>query len=247
MKSRATIESPPSPEPPKETAVQMNPSVRPLSADDLPQVQEIERESFPGLWPPTPFRRELTNQAVAYLVAWLPKPPQPGAPDASASNGKVKPIIWRLVSSVKGLLPSGTRPESQDLIVGFVGVVFTVDEAHITSLAVRELWRGLGIGELLLISTIELALARGCRALSLEVRASNQVAQALYAKYGFRSVGVRKAYYNDNGEDAVIMTTDPIDSPAYKELFERQVRIYRQRRGERTVVLPEAAQRTRKA
>jgi ribosomal-protein-alanine N-acetyltransferase len=72
---------------------------------------------------------------------------------------------------------------------------------------------------MLLISTIELAALQKARVVTLEVRASNSVAQNLYTKYGFKRVGLRKAYYTDNKEDAFIMTTDVITSPAYSQQF----------------------------
>ena len=234
--------------------MQVNPALRPLSPESVPQVQEIEREAFPGLWPPTSFKRELGDRRVAYLVAWLPRHDvlQPegqeaGVPGGSRADGGVRPIIWRFVSGVRGLLTSGQAPDTEDLVVGFVGLWFGVDEAHVTAIAVRERWRGLGIGELLLIGAVELVLARRVKVLTLEVRASNPVAQSLYAKYGFKNVGVRKGYYNDNGEDAVIMTTEPTDSPAFTELFQRQMKTYRQRRGEVVMELPSPVHETTQA
>ncbi len=226
--------------------MQVNPALRPLSAGDISQVQEIEREAFPTLWPPTPFRRELNSHTSLYLVAWAPKPDADVSIEPPGRNGRqrdtgVVPIVWRIVSGVKGLLVPPQRPETEDLIVGYVGLWFTLDEAHITSIAVRERWRGLGIGELLLIGAVELAMAHQSRVLSLEVRASNQVAQSLYDKYGFKNVGRRKGYYNDNHEDAFIMTTDPIDAAPFLEQFEKNKKTYRQRRGAVVVILPEMA------
>ncbi len=69
---------------------------------------------------------------------------------------------------------------------------------------------------MLLTAIIKLSLQMKAQVVTLEVRASNHSAQALYAKYGFNSVGIRRRYYTDNGEDAVIMTTDKISSPAYQ-------------------------------
>ena len=72
-------------------------------------------------------------------------------------------------------------------------------------------------------------MARRAAAVTLEVRVSNDIAKALYSKYGFTERGVRKSYYADNREDAIIMTTDPILSPEYAELFHR-LRLDHQRR-----------------
>ena len=96
-------------------------------------------------------------------------------------------------------------------IVGFAGIWLLVDEAHITSFATRTAWRRQGIGERLLVALIDLALARGAKEATLEVRPSNIPAKRLYEKYGFKVVGVRPRYYSDNNEDALIMTTDTLD------------------------------------
>jgi ribosomal-protein-alanine N-acetyltransferase len=69
---------------------------------------------------------------------------------------------------------------------------------------------------MLLIAVIKLSLQMKAQVVTLEVRASNHSAQALYAKYGFKNVGIRRRYYTDNSEDAVVMTTDKITSPAYQ-------------------------------
>jgi ribosomal-protein-alanine N-acetyltransferase len=97
---------------------------------------------------------------------------------------------------------------------------------------VRESHRGRGIGELLLIAAIALATLNDQDVVTLEVRASNQAAQALYEKYGFKKVGVRHRYYSDNHEDAVIMTTDSIHAAPYRELCQRLRREHRQRCGD---------------
>jgi ribosomal-protein-alanine N-acetyltransferase len=96
-------------------------------------------------------------------------------------------------------------------IVGFAGIWLLVDEAHITTFATRTAWRRQGIGERLLVALLDLALARGAKEATLEVRPSNIPAKRLYEKYGFKVVGVRPRYYSDNNEDALIMTTDTLD------------------------------------
>ena len=98
-----------------------------------------------------------------------------------------------------------------DRIGGFAGVWLMVDEAHITTFAVRKTWRRQGVGERLLIALLALAEARGAREATLEVRPSNHPARRLYEKYGFAPVGVRPRYYSDDNEDALIMTTDRLD------------------------------------
>ena len=110
---------------------------------------------------------------------------------------------------------------SGDDVVGFAGLWVMVDEAHITTFAVDPRWRRRGIGERLLLALLELAVARRAREATLEVRLSNVPARRLYEKYGFRPVGIRPRYYSDNGEDALIMTTDALASPAMRERVDR--------------------------
>lgn len=89
--------------------------------------------------------------------------------------------------------------------VGYAGMWTIVDEAHITNIAVRTAYRGRHLGELLLRRIMEWAMELGMERMTLEVRATNRVAQSLYAKLGFVPAGVRKGYYSDNNEDAIIM------------------------------------------
>ncbi len=90
-------------------------------------------------------------------------------------------------------------------IVGYVGVWFVVDEGHITNVAVHSNYRGKKIGDKLVKEMVELCRQSNIVAMTLEVRVSNIVAQNLYKKYGFKMGGIRKEYYSDNKEDAIIM------------------------------------------
>ena len=90
-------------------------------------------------------------------------------------------------------------------IVGYVGIWLIVDEGHITNVAVHSDYRGQRIGDRLVHEMVELCKKEGIFSMTLEVRKSNTVAQNLYRKYGFKMAGIRKEYYNDNKEDAIIM------------------------------------------
>jgi ribosomal-protein-alanine N-acetyltransferase len=107
-------------------------------------------------------------------------------------------------------------------IVGFAGIWLMVDEAHVTTFAVHPAWRRRRIGERLLVAVLDLAVARGAREATLEVRLSNLAARRLYEKYGFRPVGLRPRYYSDDNEDALIMTTEPLASSAMRDRLERR-------------------------
>ena len=89
--------------------------------------------------------------------------------------------------------------------VGYAGMWLVIDEAHVTNVAIRKDLRGQGLGEKLMRALIQLAADSGLIWMTLEVRRSNAAAQGLYRKLGFVDVGWRKRYYEDNGEDALLM------------------------------------------
>lgn len=90
-------------------------------------------------------------------------------------------------------------------VVGYGGMWMVLDEAHVTNVAVHPLFRGRHIGRALMLELIRRAVARGARRMTLEVRPSNTVARNLYRSLGFVEKGIRKRYYQDNKEDAIIM------------------------------------------
>lgn len=95
-----------------------------------------------------------------------------------------------------------------DDMAAYGGFWLVLDEAHITSVAVRDIYRGRGFGRRLMQYLLDTAIEAGaCRA-TLEVRISNLVARNLYVSMGFRPVGVRKGYYPKNNEDAIVMLKD---------------------------------------
>ncbi|WP_193432240.1 ribosomal protein S18-alanine N-acetyltransferase [Caenibacillus caldisaponilyticus] len=95
--------------------------------------------------------------------------------------------------------------EDGDRIVGYCGVWVILDESHITNIAVLPEYRGLKIGETLLRKAMLFAKLKRAKQMSLEVRVSNHIAQNLYRKLGFKDGGIRKGYYSDNHEDALVM------------------------------------------
>lgn len=90
-------------------------------------------------------------------------------------------------------------------VVGYAGMWLILDEGHITNIAVHPEHRGIGIGNLLLEALIKICKKEASVSMTLEVRKSNIIAQNLYKKYGFVEDGIRKNYYADNKEDAIIM------------------------------------------
>lgn len=101
--------------------------------------------------------------------------------------------------------------EMDGQVIGYVGVWQILDEGHITNVAVRPEYRGNQIGSTLIAVMLEVGKQIGMVRFTLEVRSSNEPAKALYRKFGFKEAGLRKGYYEDNGEDAVIMWRDPYE------------------------------------
>jgi ribosomal-protein-alanine N-acetyltransferase len=102
-------------------------------------------------------------------------------------------------------------------LVGYLGLMLVEDEGHITTVAVAPETQHHGVATVLLLDAVGNAKAEGARHLSLEVATGNARAQALYRRFGFVPVGVRKGYYPVTGEDAIVMWVYDIDSPAYSE------------------------------
>ncbi len=107
-------------------------------------------------------------------------------------------------------------------IVGFAGIWMMVDEAHVTTFSVHPDWRRQAIGRQLLLNLLEVAGTIGARRMTLEVRESNEAAQALYRGFGFDVAGRRTAYYTDDGEDALVMTTPDLDGPRMRRVIVRE-------------------------
>lgn len=106
-------------------------------------------------------------------------------------------------------------------LIGFGGLWLGLDEAHVTTVAVEPPRRRQGYGRLLVHALVELAREYRMDSVTLEVRESNRAARELYRRYGFHEVGHRRGYYIRPQEDAVIMTTEPLESDGYREHFAR--------------------------
>lgn len=109
------------------------------------------------------------------------------------------------------LVAEEIKPDGTRTLVGFIVVWLIVDEAHIGSVAVDTSHRRLGIAECLIRAALQQARAGGAEKSFLEVRASNQAALRLYEKMGFQVDGIRAQYYQDNHEDAILMSLDTLD------------------------------------
>jgi ribosomal-protein-alanine N-acetyltransferase len=105
-------------------------------------------------------------------------------------------------------------------VVGYAGLICYGDEAHVTNVAVDPQHQRTKVATRLLHDLLEHAIEMGAQAVSLEVRVSNWGAQRLYGRFGFHPVGVRKNYYQELHEDALIMWTDDVRTPGYARRLE---------------------------
>ncbi len=160
--------------------------IRPMRLEDIDQVHLIDILSFPLPWPRNSYRNEIqeTQRSRCWVVEQIGEP----------------------------ILEPGSTAPQLARIVGMAVVWLIVDEAHIATIAVHPDFRRLGIAARLLSVIVSNARREKMLCATLEVRASNLAAQALYQKFGFVEVGRRFRYYQDNQEDALIMTVQ-FDEP----------------------------------
>lgn len=196
--------------------------MRPMRTEDVDEVVQIEHQSFSLSWPASAYRREIRdNRLASYMVV-----ESADAASLRATEEQARPAAGdSLTETVRRLLRPLLGSDENDSagaaprILGYAGLWLMVDEAHITTIAVRPEFRGRGLGELLIVGMFEKAMEIGARWVTLEVRVSNSIAQNLYHKYTFHAEGIRKGYYSDNNEDAVIMWSEDIRTPEFREKF----------------------------
>lgn len=171
-----------------------------MTLGDIDQVMDIERLSFTAPWSARAYRFELTENENSVMLVVRQAP----------GGGGLRRWLWP------------TNNKARRPVLGYAGMWLLVDEGHIATIAVHPDWRGRGLGEMLILSLLERARARGMQRSTLEVRVSNEGAQALYRSVGFEVVSRRRHYYADNDEDAYIMVTPAFDQPGFWENVERR-------------------------
>lgn len=182
--------------------------LRPLLESDLGRVMELEPLLFgAGAWSLGTYREELTTTGRTYVAAVVP-----GADGEQPGTDGERPGVATVMPGVEG-------PDAGDeRLVGYAGLA-TGEEAQVMTVGVDAEHRRQGIGARLVGALVEAARTGGARTVLLEVRASDDGAQQLYARAGFVPIGRRRRYYRD-GEDAVVMRTDlrrrvgPVGTPS---------------------------------
>ena len=165
-------------------------AITPMTSGDIRTVMRIESLSFTTTWPPSAFASELNDNKLAhYFVGRVLEGSRTRAPERDLRNGE---------------------------IVAYGGIWVILEDSHITTIAVHPDWRGKNYGEEMLVHLLHQAIERGASWITLEARESNVVAQNLYRKYGFTIVSTRRAYYSDNGENAVVMWAGNLRGDLYR-------------------------------
>lgn len=136
-------------------------------------------------------------------------------------EGLVYPRPWSASLFMSELALRGTRcyhvAKVGGGVVGYSGLMLGTEDAHVTTIAVDPEWHRQGIGTRLMLNMARASLERGARNMTLEVRVANTGAQALYHRFGFAPAGIRKNYYSETNEDALVMWATDIDTPAYAD------------------------------
>ncbi|MBV9953082.1 MAG: ribosomal protein S18-alanine N-acetyltransferase [Acidimicrobiia bacterium] len=131
---------------------------------------------------------------------------------------RVYPRPWSLGLYMSELALPSTRvylvARVGTAVVGYCGLMTVGEDGHITTVAVDPAWHRRRVGTRLLLALVEQAVGRGVRDITLEVRMSNAAAQTMYRHFGFAPAGVRRGYYVDNAEDAMVMWAHGVDEPA---------------------------------
>ena len=186
--------------------------IRAMTREDIDEVLEIERASFPDPWSRDAFHATLLLPYAHYYVAELWEERQSSeateqAPKAAVQSSEATSRTQEAVlqsseaaqQSPEAAVPLVTR------IVAECGVRDIMGEGEITNVAVHPDFRGQGIARKMMKHVLQDSLIKGMTAFTLEVRAGNQPAIALYERFGFRTEGIRQAFYEDPVEDALIM------------------------------------------
>jgi [ribosomal protein S18]-alanine N-acetyltransferase len=191
-------------------------ALKPLPETLLSAAVELDRAVLSGLWNAAGYRQELERSSSNLLGLW------PMADDGPLDNGLLdnSDSTLRVVSSTSLLPPGAALPNSQILLMG-MGCSWTIlDETHLVLLAVHPKFQRQGFGCAILLGLLTCAIAHGSNYATLEVRASNQVAIALYETFGFKTAGRRPHYYSDprsnTSEDALILWRSGLQTAEFK-------------------------------
>jgi [ribosomal protein S18]-alanine N-acetyltransferase len=162
-------------------------------------------------------RRDLRRGVMAIEAVSYPKPWSQGVFESELAQVRSGARRYLVARRVDG--QGHGRGRSRGRIVGYAGLWFNADEAHVTNVAVQPEQQRSGVATALLLGLADSAIDRGCAAWTLEVRVSSKGAQELYRRFGFSPAGVRARYY-ENTEDAIVMWCNDIQGDQYRALLD---------------------------
>lgn len=172
--------------------------IQKLTAQQLPAVVELDRLCFGGLWTLEGYQRELDSPNSDLLGLWTWESQEKKDTEKGEALLKI-PSVW----------------EPPPSLVGCGCLWAILDEAHITIVAIHPHSQRQGLGQALLYALLKEAYQRNLERATLEVRASNTPALSLYQKFGFQEAGRRRRYYEDTGEDALILWRSGLSRPQF--------------------------------
>jgi ribosomal-protein-alanine N-acetyltransferase len=190
--------------------------IKPLTVDLLPAAVELDRLCLGGLWTLDGYRRELESPNSDLLILQGIGVRNQGLGIGQQNLG----IGNQGLATEKALIPT-PQPPIPTTLLGLGCLWAIADEAHITLLLVHPDYRRQGLGQMLLIELMSSAWRRELKWATLEVRVSNQAAIALYQQFGFETAGQRKRYYQDNGEDALILWRSGLQHPEFSKTLQQ--------------------------
>ncbi|MEG5029764.1 ribosomal protein S18-alanine N-acetyltransferase [Microcoleus sp. AT8-B1] len=172
--------------------------IKHLAAEDLNSAVELDRLCFGGLWAIEGYRRELDSPNSDLLGLWT----------------------WETDDCESAQNRAGTETPPLQIpptLIGIGCLWAILEEAHIIMLAIHPQFQGQGLGQALLLALLKSACERQLERATLEVRESNLAAVYLYKKFGFKEAGRRKRYYEDTGEDALVMWRSGLEKPEFQQ------------------------------
>ncbi|WP_421655317.1 ribosomal protein S18-alanine N-acetyltransferase [Leptothermofonsia sp. ETS-13] len=191
-------------------------SLQPLTEDLLPAAIELDQRCFGGLWTLDGYRRELDSPNSALLVLRAGK--EFVATQGRRGNTAPSSHPSLTTNNQPPTIPPPHPPAAPSLLPPLLGIGCywaILEEAHITLLGIAPEYQRQGLGQTLFYALLRSAYLQGLEQATLEVRISNQSALSLYQKFGFREAGHRKKYYQDTGEDALVLWQGGLQSPAF--------------------------------
>ncbi len=179
--------------------------IKHLGPEHLPSAVELDQLCFGGLWAIEGYRRELESPNSDLLGLWMWEGAGTGAPPLQNRAGTGAPPLQ---------IRAGTG--APPLLIGIGCLWAILEEAHIIMLAIHPQFQSQGLGQALLLALLKSAHDRQLERSTLEVRDSNLAAVSLYKKFGFKEAGRRKRYYEDTGEDALVMWRSGLEKPEFQ-------------------------------